>query len=63
VIAASGSVLRVASTTAAARIPSSRAGVAAGLLAIHGWIYDMETGELSAYDPHTGDWRGLLDLA
>lgn len=36
-------------------------GVAAGRVAIHGWIYEMETGDLVAYDPTTGAWRGLLE--
>lgn len=40
-----------------------REGVAAGRLNIHGWLYDMETGALSAYDRESGDWRGLLELA
>lgn len=39
-----------------------REGVAAGRLNIHGWIYDMTSGELSAYDPQKGGWWGLLDL-
>jgi len=38
-----------------------REGVAAGRLNVHGWLYDMHTGELTAYDPHSGGWRGLLD--
>ncbi len=40
-----------------------RAGVAAGRLNIHGWLYDMETGHLTAYDPGDGSWRGLLEMA
>jgi carbonic anhydrase len=40
-----------------------REGVAAGRINVHGWIYDMHTGELSAYDPHAGGWRGLLEGA
>ncbi|MEI9901644.1 MAG: carbonic anhydrase [Hyphomicrobium sp.] len=24
-------------------------------------VYDMHTGELTAYDPHAGGWRGLLE--
>ncbi len=40
-----------------------REGVAAGRIKVHGWIYDMHTGELSAYDPHAGGWRGLLEGA
>jgi len=38
-----------------------REGVAAGRLNIHGWLYDMETGHLTAYDPSDGAWRGLLE--
>lgn len=37
------------------------AGVAEGRIGIHGWIYDMEQGEILAYDPKTGHWRGLLE--
>jgi carbonic anhydrase len=35
--------------------------VAAGTLGVHGWLYDMATGELLAYDPETGDWPRLVD--
>lgn len=38
-------------------------GVAEGRLGIHGWLYDMEKGEILAYDPKSGTWRGLLELA
>lgn len=38
-------------------------GVAEGRVGVHGWLYDMETGELQAYDPKTGSWRGLLETA
>jgi carbonic anhydrase len=38
-------------------------GVAEGRVGIHGWLYDMESGELQAYDPKTGSWRGLLETA
>jgi carbonic anhydrase len=38
-------------------------GVAEGRVNIHGWIYDMEAGEILAYDPKPGAWRGLLELA
>lgn len=41
--------------------PIVRDGIAAGRLNIHGWLYDMFTGELTTYDPQTGGWRGLLD--
>lgn len=40
-----------------------REGVAAGKVAIHGWLYDMEKGEIFAYDQSDGTWRGLLELA
>lgn len=39
-----------------------REGVEAGRLNIHGWLYDMEAGALSAYDRASGEWRGLLEL-
>jgi carbonic anhydrase len=38
-------------------------GVAEGRVGIHGWLYDMEHGEIQAYDPKTGVWRGLLETA
>jgi carbonic anhydrase len=38
-------------------------GVAEGRVNIHGWLYDMEQGEIQAYDPKTGAWRGLLEMA
>lgn len=37
-----------------------REGVAAGTLAVHGWLYDMTEGKLLAYDPDDGQWRDLL---
>lgn len=37
-----------------------RAGVLANRVAIHGWVYDMEAGEIFAYDAKSGEWRGLL---
>jgi carbonic anhydrase len=40
-----------------------REGVAAGRLNVHAWLYDMEAGALSAYDPDSGEWRGLLEMA
>ena len=42
--------------------PIVASGVAAGRVSIHGWLYDMEKGEIFAYDPETGEWRGLLEL-
>lgn len=40
-----------------------REGLAEGRLNIHGWLYDMEHGALSAYNPETGEWHGLLEMA
>lgn len=40
-----------------------REGVAAGKVGVHGWLYDMEAGEILAYDPRTGAWKGLLEFA
>ncbi len=40
-----------------------REGLAAGQLNINGWLYDMEHGALSAYNPETGEWHGLLEMA
>ncbi len=34
--------------------PIVRDGVAAGTISVHGWIYDMEQGTLSAYDSAVG---------
>jgi len=43
--------------------PIVREGVAAGRVDIHGWLFDIEKGELTTYDPLTGEWRELLDAA
>lgn len=43
--------------------PAVSAGVAEGRVSIHGWLYDMEQGVILAYDPNTGDWKGLQELA
>lgn len=32
-------------------------------LRLHGWVYDMASGELWAYDPGEGDWRTLEEHA
>ena len=42
--------------------PIVREGVLEGRLNIHGWLYDMEHGTLSAYDPKDGEWHNLLDM-
>lgn len=36
-------------------------GVRAGKVSLHGWLFDIAKGELTAYDPATGEWRGLLE--
>jgi carbonic anhydrase len=38
-------------------------GLASGEAAIHGWIYNMECGEVLAYDPERGEWRDVMQLA
>ena len=40
-----------------------RNALAAGKLRLHGWIYDMGSGELLAYDSRQGDWRPLAEAA
>ena len=40
-----------------------RSRVAAGTLGVDGWLYDMATGDLLAYDPQTGTWPCLIDKA
>jgi carbonic anhydrase len=35
--------------------------LASGRLSVHGWLYDMERGELFAYDGSRGDWLPLID--
>lgn len=42
--------------------PAVSAGLAAGKAAIHGWIYNMERGEVLACDPELGEWRDLMQL-
>lgn len=36
-----------------------RRGVEDGRVGIHGWLYDMETGEVVIYDRAKGEWREL----
>jgi carbonic anhydrase len=38
-----------------------RKGVEEGRVGIHGWLYEMETGEIIVYDRQKGEWRNLLD--
>jgi carbonic anhydrase len=42
--------------------PVVQAAMAAGRLGVHGWLYDMEKGDILAYDREQGDWRGLVEL-
>lgn len=39
-----------------------RQGVVSGKVNVHGWLYDMEQGEILAYDPEGGVWRGLVEM-
>jgi carbonic anhydrase len=40
-----------------------RRGVEEGRVGIHGWLYDMESGEIVIYDRATGEWRELSQHA
>lgn len=42
--------------------PIVRDGVEAGKIGIHGWLFDIEAGTLSAYDRDLGMWRELRDM-
>lgn len=39
--------------------PAVAVGLSAGTLKLHGWVYDMATGHVFAYDPHEGQFRPL----
>ncbi len=39
-----------------------RRGVEARRIGVHGWLYQMETGALVAYDPAEGAWRGITEM-
>ena len=41
--------------------PSVAARVASGQLFIHGWVYDIETSEIKAYDAEKGEFRLIGD--
>jgi len=41
--------------------PEVATRVSAGTLGVHGWLYDMMTGDLLTYDPATGTWPRLID--
>jgi carbonic anhydrase len=40
--------------------PAVAVGLAAGELRLHGWVYKMETGQVFAYDPATGQFTPLI---
>ncbi len=40
--------------------PAVAARVAMGQVALHGWVYDIKTGEVMAVDDTTGAWRPLV---
>jgi carbonic anhydrase len=39
--------------------PAVATALAGGQLKLHGWIYKMETGEVFAYDPESGQFLPL----
>jgi carbonic anhydrase len=39
--------------------PCVAAGERAGALTIHGWLYDLHTGTIRAYNPEAGDWEPI----
>jgi carbonic anhydrase len=43
--------------------PSVAARLARGELFIHGWVYDIETGEIRAYDAEAGEFRLVTEGA
>lgn len=43
--------------------PAVAAGVEAGRLRLHGWVYKIETGEVFAYDAASGQYRSLTGEA
>jgi carbonic anhydrase len=38
-----------------------REAVARNQLALHGWLYDLHTGDLLAYQEETGEWPALTE--
>ncbi|SFZ98414.1 Carbonic anhydrase [hydrothermal vent metagenome] len=43
--------------------PEVKAGVKSNTIHIHGWIYDIESGEIEYYDPDEGVFKPLSELA
>jgi carbonic anhydrase len=44
-------------------LPSVAAKLKAARLEIHGWIYDIAHGQFSVWDPSSGGWRPLAEIA
>ena len=42
--------------------PAVAAGLAGGNLALHGWVYKIETGQVFAYDPERGQFLPLAEV-
>jgi carbonic anhydrase len=41
--------------------PAIAAGLASGQVKLHGWVYKIETGQVFAYDPQTGQFLPLTE--
>ena len=41
--------------------PAVASGLAAGTLSLHGWVYEIETGQVHAYDGGTGKFELVND--
>ncbi len=41
--------------------PTVAVAMAQGLVTLHGWVYDIKTGEVSAYNETTGSWDSVED--
>jgi carbonic anhydrase len=44
-------------------LPGVAAGLEAGTLALHGWVYKIETGEVFAYERESGQFQPLAGTA
>lgn len=42
--------------------PAVAAGLSQGKLKLHGWVYEIESGEVFAYEPSTGQFQSLASL-
>ncbi|MBA4043885.1 MAG: carbonic anhydrase, partial [Erythrobacter sp.] len=41
--------------------PTVAVALAQGAVKLHGWVYDIKTGEVSAFDEGTGTWVSVED--